>query len=531
MVPSDSDDDLPLTRANSVHDKVPDDKIFPIKVVEGEAKTRFEYLLPQGRTLPYEVELNGYTFVFSKSLEVEIVGGGWKKEHSKKFIVFTREANNMENEVNVESGNGSKNVEIEPPPSTSSGNGNIFLSAPILSDEELSQLNKLLGDIDDDGNNVCLVCCFSNPNILVVSQHILDSHSNWKDIVLEQPQAEASGTQSVFINQDWKSNLINNFDDLIIRSCSELTRNAWHSKIELKEKDKFKKVRREIIQSLEDYLLKIHDTNSLPTEEKLKEIIERTLISGYPFMFGQGAGTAAECDGLNHGYGLGGIHGVVHLPKQMRVELDKQQRRKRRTEIDLEKLDDLEAEESLAKKGRKPMKFGVNNNKFWSNCSEAQLANINESANISAAEEREIIYARNRQGICVQIRNSGKLIDRVVRGFWMDPIHVKKHFYHLTNTSEDLRQRIQNNWNAELSKMLRYIEKKDVKGKYMKLIQDSEDKCDLEYEGARTYKEIVVIRSLVSILDKSGHGRAFICFDGEEIATTGPFLLAKEHQR
>ena len=102
MVASDSDDNLPLTRANSVHDKVPSDKIFPIKVVEGEAKTRFEYLLPQGRTLPYEVELNGYTFVFSKSLEVEIVGGGWKKEHSKKFIVFTREANNMEIELNVD---------------------------------------------------------------------------------------------------------------------------------------------------------------------------------------------------------------------------------------------------------------------------------------------------------------------------------------------------------------------------------------------------------------------------------------------
>ena len=525
MVASDSDDDLPLTRVNSVHDKVPNDKIFPIKVVEGEAKTRFDYLLPQGRTLPYEVELNGYTFVFSKSLEVDIVGGGgWKKEHSKKFIVFTREVNNTVTEGNVESGSGSNNVEIDLLPSTSSGN--LFLSAPILNDEELSQLNKLLGD-----ENNCLVCCFSNPSIEVVSQHILDSHSNWKDITLEQPQAEASGTQSVFINQDWKSTLINNFDVLIISSCSELTRNAWYSKIELKEKDKFKKVRREIIQSLEDYLLKIHDTNSLPTEEKLKEIIDRTLSSGYPFMFGQGPGTAAECDGLNHGYGLGGIHGVVHLPKQMRVELDKQQRKKRRTEIDLEKLDDHEAEESLAKKGRKPMKFGVNNNKFWSNCSEAQLANINESANISAAEEREIIFSRNRQGICVQIRDSGKLIDRVVRGFWMDPIHVKKHFYHLTNTSEDLRQRIQNNWNAELSKMLIYIEKKDVKGKYMKLIQDSEDKCDLEYEGARTYKEIVVIRSLVSILDKSGHGRAFICFDGEEIATTGPFLLAKEHQR
>ena len=525
MVASDSDDDLPLTRVNSVHDKVPNDKIFPIKVVEGEAKTRFDYLLPQGRTLPYEVDLNGYTFVFSKSLEVDIVGGGgWKKEHSKKFIVFTREVNNTVIEGNVESGSGSNNVESDLLPSTSSGN--IFLSAPLLNDEDLSQLNKLLGD-----ENNCLVCCFSNPSIEVVSQHILDSHSNWKDINLEQPQAEASGTQSVFINQDWKSTLINNFDVLIISSCSELTRNAWYSKIELKEKDKFKKVRREIIQSLEDYLLKIHDTNSLPTEEKLKEIIDRTLSSGYPFMFGQGPGTAAECDGLNHGYGLGGIHGVVHLPKQMRVELDKQQRKKRRTEIDLEKLDDHEAEESLAKKGRKPMKFGVNNNKFWSNCSEAQLANINESANISAAEEREIIYSRNRQGICVQIRDSGKLIDRVVRGFWMDPIHVKKHFYHLTNTSEDLRQRIQNNWNAELSKMLIYIEKKDVKGKYMKLIQDSEDKCDLEYEGARTYKEIVVIRSLVSILDKSGHGRAFICFDGEEIATTGPFLLAKEHQR
>ena len=522
---SDSDDDLPLTRVNSVHDKVPNDKIFPIKVVEGEAKTRFDYLLPQGRTLPYEVDLNGYTFVFSKSLEVDIVGGGgWKKEHSKKFIVFTREVNNTVTEGNVESGSGSNNVEIDLLPSTSTGN--IFLSAPILNDEELSQLNKLLGD-----ENNCLVCCFSNPSIEVVSQHILDSHSNWKDITLEQPQAEASGTQSVFINQDWKSTLINNFDVLIISSCSELTRNAWYSKIELKEKDKFKKVRREIIQSLEDYLLKIHDTNSLPTEEKLKEIIDRTLSSGYPFMFGQGPGTAAECDGLNHGYGLGGIHGVVHLPKQMRVELDKQQRKKRRTEIDSEKLDDHEAEESLAKKGRKPMKFGVNNNKFWSNCSEAQLANINESANISAAEEREIIFSRNRQGICVQIRDSGKLIDRVVRGFWMDPIHVKKHFYHLTNTSEDLRQRIQNNWNAELSKMLIYIEKKDVKGKYMKLIQDSEDKCDLEYEGARTYKEIVVIRSLVSILDKSGHGRAFICFDGEEIATTGPFLLAREHQR
>ena len=70
-----------------------------------------------------------------------------------------------------------------------------------------------------------------------------------------------------------------------------------------------------------------------------------------------------------------------------------------------------------------------------------------------------------------------------------------------------------------------------MKGTYIKLIKDSEDKCELEYQGARTFKEIVVIRSLATILDKAGHGRAIVCLDGEEIATTGPFLMAKEQQR
>ena len=90
-----SDDDVPLARVNSgpmLVDVVPADKVFKLKIVEGNGtKVKFEYVLSKGKPLPYSAEINGYKFIFSKSLDIAMEGNIlWTKEAGNRFIVFTR---------------------------------------------------------------------------------------------------------------------------------------------------------------------------------------------------------------------------------------------------------------------------------------------------------------------------------------------------------------------------------------------------------------------------------------------------------
>ena len=57
---------------------------------------------------------------------------------------------------------------------------------------------------------------------------------------------------------------------------------------------------------------------------------------------------------------------------------------------------------------------------------------------ITDAEKREEIYARNRNAISETIRKSEKVVNRVVRGFFSDPIHLHKQFCYLTSGVDNL---------------------------------------------------------------------------------------------
>ena len=73
----DSSDDEPLTRVNSgpkLYNIVPYDKLFKIKIVRksGE-KIKFEYLLKEGRPLPFETVLEGgVQFLFTRDLDIQM---------------------------------------------------------------------------------------------------------------------------------------------------------------------------------------------------------------------------------------------------------------------------------------------------------------------------------------------------------------------------------------------------------------------------------------------------------------------------
>ena len=66
---TDSEDDLPLTRVNSVtkiFEIVPNDKTYTFKFVDWGADCKLEYLLKQGKPLPHvaHLEFKGKTLIF-----------------------------------------------------------------------------------------------------------------------------------------------------------------------------------------------------------------------------------------------------------------------------------------------------------------------------------------------------------------------------------------------------------------------------------------------------------------------------------
>ena len=62
--------------------------------------------------------------------------------------------------------------------------------------------------------------------------------------------------------------------------------------------------------------------------------------------------------------------------------------------------------------------------------------------NITDAEKREEIYARNRNAISKTIWKSEKGVSRVVRGFFSDPIHLHKQFCYLISGVDNLIEKV-----------------------------------------------------------------------------------------
>ena len=167
---------------------------------------------------------------------------------------------------------------------------------------------------------------------------------------------------------------------------------------------------------------------------------------------------------------------------------------------------------------------GIDNYKFYASCDDAQRANYQASSDLQDVEEREKIYEANRSAISEQIRSSEKVLNRVVRGFFSSPIHLKNQFLFLSPGSDDLETRIETNWLQQVGFMELYIVRKDKKGKEKLKLLD--EKVAVEYSGSLILKQIMVVRLLANLIDSDG--KAFFLFAEEDLITNGPFIKVLE---
>ena len=163
-------------------------------------------------------------------------------------------------------------------------------------------------------------------------------------------------------------------------------------------------------------------------------------------------------------------------------------------------------------------------------CSDEQLESLMTSSEKQTAIEREEIYQKHRAALMKQIRGSTRVIDRVVFRFFDDPLHIKKMFQYLTQVA-DLRDKIQLNWNEELTKMRQFIIGNDKNGNIKKMLSKIEEKIETEYYGSKTLLDVFTLRGLCELLENKqlGDGRFLILMESEDITdNTGPYLKARE---
>ena len=290
----------------------------------------------------------------------------WKSVPSKKFFCFSRQGRVAANEdiqdvtvdVSVDKmGDGAAVIATQPPAEIA-----VPDPVPVFNDEEvLEVLIKLVGFNKDSKNYFCMVCGAFGDEQAPVIHHIVTEHPNWRELVAAaQVQTEKAPTpSSLFQNPNWKAELINNFKARVIDKCSEATRLAWEQNEEVKDVKLFTRIRKEIIQTTEDHILKVCGSTSPPTEDDLREIIRRSLETGYPFMFGNSPNSASADKILGYGYGRGGERGNRDLHKHMWRSIFKAQQKARKIQYDAsDQFNDEQSSATVAKKGRRPRKYG-----------------------------------------------------------------------------------------------------------------------------------------------------------------------------
>ena len=141
---------------------------------------------------------------------------------------------------------------------------------------------------------------------------------------------------------------------------------------------------------------------------------------------------------------------------------------------------------------------------------------------VEEVEQRERVYDMNREEIQQEINDSKKVVSRVVRGFFDDPMHIRGQFQWLTGVPS-LLEKIHLNLGREVRRAEKYLVSKDKKMK--RNIQDVHNAAMTEYQGNKMYVEFMVLRYLGDTLErKNGDGRALFLFEGEPMVTAGPHL-------
>ena len=151
---------------------------------------------------------------------------------------------------------------------------------------------------------------------------------------------------------------------------------------------------------------------------------------------------------------------------------------------------------------------------------------VPDNNNIAA---NEAVYSRNRSAINKEMQTSAKIVSRVVRGFFFVRDFLHNHFIFIADIGEkDLRCRILENLDAEMTKMEKFVLKKsnDPKQKNYNKLKEIEAQIQTDYNGARTLKDLYLLLMAGQIIDK---GNEFLMMPEEtRIPTSQPFLRVRE---
>ena len=96
---------------------------------------------------------------------------------------------------------------------------------------------------------------------------------------------------------------------------------------------------------------------------------------------------------------------------------------------------------------------------------------------------------------------------------------------------DDLKEKVQLNWNEEMNKMRQFIIANDKKGDVKKMLGQIEERIETEHHGSKTLLDVYTLRGLCELLEDKqlGDGKFIILMEDEDNSdNTGPFLKARE---
>ena len=172
--------------------------------------------------------------------------------------------------------------------------------------------------------------------------------------------------------------------------------------------------------------------------------------------------------------------------------------------------------------------LGVDNDKYRLESSEAEMERYEATKDLTDHLQREAIYEENRAAIIHKIRNSKKVLSKVVRGFFDHPIHIKIMFFILTGV-EELETNITNNLDKIVNQMEKYLLKvdKSKEGTSLEQIRELDSQVMTEFAGNKDIRRIKIIRWTADVIAKKGDGSTFFKMEDEEMVTSSPFMQVR----
>ena len=209
------------------------------------------------------------------------------------------------------------------------------------------------GYIQVDEHFRCSLCGYLTDSVLSVCCHLQEQHVNWEN-TLEEKKRKLGNVNDY---PQWKEDLRDNFDEIIISKCSQPTKAAWTSKKSIENREEYIQVRTEILQRTRSHIVQIYGTVSTPNL-KVMDYVVNILSRGYPYMFSNEEGGSTKSKSIGTGYGCGGAFGNKYLAKNMRDRIAQRQSALRSEELKAQGACDEDDVSPLTKKGKRAQKYG-----------------------------------------------------------------------------------------------------------------------------------------------------------------------------